>query len=730
MNRAVVAALLGIGALAPAGASAATSTSLLPRFERPARTGRPPSGRTMRIAAALARPDPAGEDHLLAALYDPHSASYHRFLTAQDFARRFGVAPEQVAAAREWLRRAGLDVLSVSRSRDYIVASGTVAQVERLTSATISAYRWRGTSFLANDRRPAVPRGLHVLSVLGLDTLRHFSPARGASAPRDPGQVPDTGTLSPQDLWAIYQHPSDQVGAGVSVGIIGAGATADVIESLHAFDDTFGLPMLPVDVVRTPANGNYSYTGVAGEWNLDVSAVHGMAPGLAKEVLYTSPSYADTDLVGSLSAWVSNPDGPTIMNESYGECEVGPLNPVLTNPALGPLDGNEHPSESAPLQYGLANSSHPAEDMILKQAVMEGRTLFASAGDAGSGCGVVYFLPPVGAGNGLLVQTAPLTEDPSDNPFAVGVGGTVLYKDPTDPPTRSVEYSWTHSGGNPSVFIPAPDYQQGVANLNRPCVLDSAGTPSATGKLCRGVPDVAALSGDVISNGYVSGGGTSLSAPLWAGMWARVQGSAGAGTGGFGFANEALYKLGKDPARRARDFYDITLGTNGFNAALPGWDYVTGWGVPNLAPLLADVKATMPVRPGRAVARVACTDHKRPVSRLSRRAKASRSGVSVRGTARDRGCGAHGRGILARVEVAIARQAGKRCRFVSKSGAFGAARSCSRPRYVQAKGTGKWSLALKAHLPAGRYLMTVRAVDLAGNKERPGKANRRAIRIR
>jgi subtilase family serine protease len=720
---------LFVAAAPVATARAATSAGILPRFERAVRTGRPAPGRQIRIGVTLTRPDPAGEDRLLAELYDPASPEYHRFGTPQAFARRFGVAERDVGATRRWLRAAGLEITSASRAGDYLVASGTVAQVERLTATSIASYRWHDTAFLANDRPPTAPRGLPIVSILGLDTLRHFRPARAGRAPAHPAQLPDTGTLTPQELWAIYQHPKDQTGAGVSVGIIGAGATDEVIDSLHSFDDNFGLPMLPVEVVRTPAKGDYTYQGVYGEWTLDVSAVHGMAPGLAKEVLYTSPTYADTDLIASLAAWASDPDGPAIFNESYGECEVTPLNPVTSNPALGMLDGNEHPSPTALVQYGIGNSSHPAEDQILKQAVMEGRSLFASAGDAGSGCGVVYF-NSIGAGNGVLLQVAPIAEDPSNNPFAVGVGGTVLYKDPTDPPTRSVEYAWTHSGGNASLFVTAPDYQHGVGNLTRPCLLDPSGAPTNTGQLCRGVPDVAALSGDVLTNGYVSGGGTSLSAPLWAGMWARIQGSAGAGTGGFGFANEALYRIGKDAGRRARDFYDITIGTNGFNTALPGWDYVTGWGPPNLAPLLADVRATTPVRPGRAVGKVTCRDGKRPVSRIARRgAKASRSGFSVSGTAHDRGCGARGRGILARIEVAVARKTGKRCRFLSRGGGLGATRSCSRPRYLRAKGTGRWSLAIRRRLRAGSYVFIVRAVDLAGNRERPGKANRRTLRV-
>jgi pseudomonalisin len=101
----------------------------------------------------------------------------------------------------------------------------------------------------------------------------------------------------------------------------------------------------------------------------------------------------------------------------------------------------------------------------------------------------------------------------------------------------------------------------------------------------------------VISNGYTivsdgsdsSGGGTSLSSPLWAGMWARVVGTSH-GKRGYGFANPLIYAIGKDPKRYADSFYDITVGTNGLNQAQPGWDYTTGFGVPRLSGLLKNVR--------------------------------------------------------------------------------------------------------------------------------------------
>jgi subtilase family serine protease len=90
-------------------------------------------------------------------------------------------------------------------------------------------------------------------------------------------------------------------------------------------------------------------------------------------------------------------------------------------------------------------------------------------------------------------------------------------------------------------------------------------------------------------------GGTSASAPIWAGIIALADQYAGRH---LGFVNPALYRIARGP-RNHQAFHDITTGSNtakfppktfqGYRAA-PGWDPVTGWGSPNarvLIPLLA-----------------------------------------------------------------------------------------------------------------------------------------------
>src|SRR5258708_11634601 len=96
------------------------------------------------------------------------------------------------------------------------------------------------------------------------------------------------------------------------------------------------------------------------------------------------------------------------------------------------------------------------------------------------------------------------------------------------------------------------------------CATDSQGNRyPLPPPLCRGIPDVAAQSGDVVSNGYTvtmsgndnsAGGGTSLSSPLWLGIATRLQ-AAAAHSKGNGFSDATIYRLACDSTKNTRHFF-------------------------------------------------------------------------------------------------------------------------------------------------------------------------------
>ena len=110
-----------------------------------------------------------------------------------------------------------------------------------------------------------------------------------------------------------------------------------------------------------------------------------------------------------------------------------------------------------------------------------------------------------------------------------------------------------------------------------------------------------------------------------------------------------------------------------------------------------------------------CTDSSRPTARVFGLARRRGGGITLRGTARDRGCeGAR----VARVDVALARRVRGLCSFLSSRGRLAKPRKCSRPRYIRARGSSSWSLRTRS-LPSGAYIARVRPTDRAGNRGRP-----------
>jgi hypothetical protein len=119
-----------------------------------------------------------------------------------------------------------------------------------------------------------------------------------------------------------------------------------------------------------------------------------------------------------------------------------------------------------------------------------------------------------------------------------------------------------------------------------------------------------------------------------------------------------------------------------------------------------------------------------PTSAFAGRQRSTRRRFVLRGRASDVGC-AGARRRLRRVEVALARRVGHRCRYLRRNARFGRAASCARRTFLRARGTTRWRLVRRRHFPRGRYVAYVRGVDRSGNVEtRVTPRNRRALRVR
>jgi subtilase family serine protease len=346
----------------------------------------------------------------------------------------------------------------------------------------------------------------------------------------------------------------------------------DIRRDLAQFDKLFHLPAARVRVVRTLAPSASPWLA-NGEEVLDTEMVHAIAPGAAiVEVLVKGTSLKN--IVNAVAASVS----ALRLGTSLGG--------VISISAAGQT-GGEHCDTHAEVAALHAALRHAANHHV---------TVVAASGDIGA------VGEPCQLFKGLTGGTFPPVKEanlPASDPLVLAAGGTTLTASRKTGVYIS-ERAWglpfgepgsqfQASGGGLSRVFARPSYQNRVPRLGAH----------------RGVPDVAATAAPdtalavVTSTGggryTIEGhGGTSASAPLWAGLIALADQHAGRH---LGFVNAGLYRIGRS-ARHRKAFHDVRAGSNtvrfpprtisGYHAA-PGWDPVTGWGSPNasvLVPLL------------------------------------------------------------------------------------------------------------------------------------------------
>src|SRR3984885_1258999 len=112
-------------------------------------------------------------DQLLANQQNPASADYHKWLTPEQYADRFGASENDVNRIAAWLRSQGLTVQRVARGRTWIQFSGAAQQVESTFHVQIHQYLENGKLHYANSSNPSIPAALSDI-VQGLRGLNNY----------------------------------------------------------------------------------------------------------------------------------------------------------------------------------------------------------------------------------------------------------------------------------------------------------------------------------------------------------------------------------------------------------------------------------------------------------------------------------------------------------------------------------------------------------------------------
>ncbi len=90
----------------------------------------------------------------------PRRPRFHRWLTPEQFADRFGLTSNDTSKIVTWLQSEGLRVHDVARGRHWITFSGSAAAMSRALRTEFHRYAFHGKSHFANTTDPEIPAAL------------------------------------------------------------------------------------------------------------------------------------------------------------------------------------------------------------------------------------------------------------------------------------------------------------------------------------------------------------------------------------------------------------------------------------------------------------------------------------------------------------------------------------------------------------------------------------------
>ena len=613
-------------------------------------------------------------------MYDSSSPNYHRFLTLKQFNEQFAPTEKEAGTVRDYLTAHNMKVISTEKNNRFVVAQGNVGAAQTAFNTKINKVMVDGVMHHTNAT-PATVTGAAaplVATVQGLSDLRYKAMARPAANPETrvpyagvsissagpdglffsadclraaeshvfktdgsfpeafyagnryganitdptPPNLPPCGydaneIQTAYGLKQLYKKGLD--GTGQTIVIVDAFGSNTILHDANLFSQLNGLPALtPQNFQIVTPTGPVTCTAtngcISGDWQfettLDVEWAHAIAPN-ANIVLVLTVDNSLTNLdLGDLAA-IGNQYGNVISN-SFGLSEI----------ALKELD----PAELV------------VENGIAQIAAALGISLNVSTGDDGD---------QLITNNEDFGINAVSVNANADSPFVTAIGGTSTFLDSKD--NIKLQTGWglnvaflttpapnaplvpptfigfeSGSGGGTSVVYAKPKFQKSLKGKFRQLPDISMNADPQTGSEIVVSPD-----GNPANVTVEVFGGTSLSCPMFSGLWAIANQAAGGGP--IGEAAPILYELPEkaiidvnltpvdtllnvsgliidppnapifesqtdlaQPLQNTKLFvsalynspnstrWDLfTFGTDSSLVTGPGWDNVTGLGTPN-----------------------------------------------------------------------------------------------------------------------------------------------------
>jgi subtilase family serine protease len=330
----------------------------------------------------------------------------------------------------------------------------------------------------------------------------------------------------PADLQSAYALPSATSGVGQVVAIVDAYNDPSALSDVNTYRSQFGIAPLSTCTSPSPAlstnqpcfskvnqSGGTRYPKSNGGWaqeiSLDLDMVSAVCPNCSV-LLVEATSPTFTNLGAAVNKAVTL--RATEISNSYG--------------------GGESSSDAS---YDASYFNHP------------GVAITVSSGDGGYG--VQY---------------------PAASQYVTAVGGTSLTRSSS---TRGWgETVWSGAGSGCSAYDAQPIWQSSMANITGVCARRAVADVSAVADPNTGVAVYDSYTYQGVG-GWLVFGGTSVSSPLIASVYALA-------------GNAGTINYGSYPYSHAAALNDVTGGSNGSCGnvlcnATSGWDGPTGLGTPN-----------------------------------------------------------------------------------------------------------------------------------------------------
>jgi len=346
---------------------------------------------------------------LMAGQQDTGSTSYHKWLTADLFGKKYGPSQDDVQTVVSWLESHGLRVNTVYPSAMIIDVSGNAGQVRDAFHTEIHRYNINGELHIANSSDPKIPAALAPV-VAGVKALHDFMPKPLAQRPTPGFTFKCTGCPGGFDNVEFYEEgPADfatiyNVNPVYESGITGAGQTIAVLEDtdilaadVARFRQAFGLTSYGgtfTQIHPAPPSGSNDCgvpvtNGDEFEAALDAEWSGATAPGAAIEL--ASCADTATSFGGDTAAYnlINSAIPPQIISYSYGQCETT-----------------------------LGSSANEFYRITWQQAAAEGTSMYVAAGDwAAAVCDASF-------NNGVYAISGISVNGLASTPYNLAAGGT------------------------------------------------------------------------------------------------------------------------------------------------------------------------------------------------------------------------------------------------------------------------------------------------------------------